>query len=1272
MGVSNILKKLKSLSCVAVDDKEKNHNDYDDEKPKQEKKNVSEEQTNRIVVTVDEYECRINTECPEYRLNLQLGETQYTCEKKIVKYFNDVGQEGNCSYSDQNTGYHKVETCNPSSGHCLSQDNSLNCSSIVKVKEDLVDKGYCSQETSGVSNGDKLISKCSTFRNMSGDDFFSFKPEDSCASRCLIPSENAECSDLGFPSLLEHEGIPSEQFLTQMDENYYQESGQMQSLRKGSLSEESDNEQDNAINVTNARRSEGSAAGDTIWVSQCRVLTRSSSTPTDLDIYSTQGTDGKPTHALFQNLHSSEAESDISRREFSYSSLYCQSSNMLTANAATDFGCHSDILSLKNISSLQLYRARTSPKSMSLRSLSVCSVSSGYSYLNVSHSEHFPRMRRDSSFALSEDEGNVRELQFDELTSEIDTSERINDEENGEDTQQRDSVSILTESSSLMVCHPLMDENNSPKAASECCSLTCRYDGNTEVHFNIDEVQEDMTEILPGVNFENLILREEVPVSTKTSLLINWEETRYIGDGHAKDVGITGQSSCQDSGMATSDQEDNEKHEVMEQMLNSSEENTDRLFKNSPKEWFTGKIMHEEFALTEAKKTTPNDITLGREKWGEMKWREDELSAICTSVLQIMIISHRCQNFSVSMDPILHHGRIPCSTYPTIKRVPYKEDEIIKFAVHSQLWQYFDFREIIWIHFLSHMLSESPTASELRFLLLRLCPWLSPKVSSKYTMHLGPKTRMSFSSIFLTKLLAGSFNIHTVKPEMEYILLPLQDNRCMRNIYTKDDDSGDDNDASEDSLLTREGSLAYPLPRVENSIGEDLYLSNRRRDFITLGKYLEIIKTSNMYLPKIDLQEAEKNCRALQHQPPRLENRRIARHHKVQCKVQSDKWKKGRKKIIIKENLRASQHHNRNCYNDTKTQHEANGKKNCIPSFMMKESQNCNANRNENNPGSVNTIMDDFNDVDSSECLNRRVSVSSSPSSMCGVIVKVERLGNKKETQNRLKYRHELNTKEMDRIRKHMVRFFQRFEATKHRHSLSPVSMEKIDSMSLPEMLYKIQSIPKGLSFLRRYLKISKELRLVSVDVDVLPFQQSNWTYFPSGTAFDNFFEQVVEGNDDAVEARMRLEWFRVTTFQTYPANVGVSTVKLANNGFYYTGHTTETRCYFCRQTYDQWSEESNIEAIHRQISPDCPLINGRETNNIPVHGPRNVHGGNLQRPATEQFRSVDEGDPTPAANTMTLPQGQNKQLPKPSEAEASAVPTDGEQSSQQELGWCV
>lgn len=286
-----------------------------------------------------------------------------------------------------------------------------------------------------------------------------------------------------------------------------------------------------------------------------------------------------------------------------------------------------------------------------------------------------------------------------------------------------------------------------------------------------------------------------------------------------------------------------------------------------------------------------------------------------------------------------------------------------------------------------------------------------------------------------------------------------------------------------------------------------------------------------------------------------------------------------------------------------------------------------------------------------------------STSETCIFILELRSQSNERKKQ--FKHQLELNDSRKEEIRRNLVRFYKKYESTKHGRSvsLSLVSMEKIDSLSLPEMVFKIQSISKGLDFLRRYLRISKDFTISSIDVILFPLQQANQQ---PQEGLESVLQPLDNETRTESEDHMRTEWLRVTTFQTFPSDVGISSVKLAKNGFYYTGQNKETKCHFCSQTYNDWTSTSDIEAIHRQISPDCPFINGRETNNVPIHTSSNPSAnqegifGNLQGGVIERLRISEESvseetvhEETVGAETvgasissLTLSQDQIEQLP--------------------------
>ncbi|XP_053388567.1 E3 ubiquitin-protein ligase XIAP-like [Mercenaria mercenaria] len=93
-----------------------------------------------------------------------------------------------------------------------------------------------------------------------------------------------------------------------------------------------------------------------------------------------------------------------------------------------------------------------------------------------------------------------------------------------------------------------------------------------------------------------------------------------------------------------------------------------------------------------------------------------------------------------------------------------------------------------------------------------------------------------------------------------------------------------------------------------------------------------------------------------------------------------------------------------------------------------------------------------------------------------------------------------------------------------------------------------------------------------------------------------------LENNRSSNDKLFNYEWARFCSFQTYPKSSIVSPVRLAKSGFYYTGNGDEAICFFCRVNIKEWSEEETVAETHHRLSPNCDLINGRQTSNVPIH----------------------------------------------------------------------
>ena len=140
----------------------------------------------------------------------------------------------------------------------------------------------------------------------------------------------------------------------------------------------------------------------------------------------------------------------------------------------------------------------------------------------------------------------------------------------------------------------------------------------------------------------------------------------------------------------------------------------------------------------------------------------------------------------------------------------------------------------------------------------------------------------------------------------------------------------------------------------------------------------------------------------------------------------------------------------------------------------------------------------------------------------------------------------------------------------------------------------------------------------------------------------------------------MNLELIRLETFKNFPASRTISTIKLAKEGFYYSGHDDQVTCFSCEFEKSGWRVNDDPREIHRQQSPNCPFIQAQSVN-VPVgessnsQGPENVvqiaqqNASNLnstengtQSQGTEEATSDENLPSTPERDHIALPPVRN------------------------------
>lgn len=552
----------------------------------------------------------------------------------------------------------------------------------------------------------------------------------------------------------------------------------------------------------------------------------------------------------------------------------------------------------------------------------------------------------------------------------------------------------------------------------------------------------------------------------------------------------------------------------------------------------------------------------------------------------------------------------------------------------------FDIKETMWIYFLTEMDSQD-CVSELHFLLLRFCPWIVFRVNSQhfidvyskdlvvYTRPLKEeinKRKLSFRTSSIEQSNTKDENVSlTASNEMEPVLKDeklspsksskekMQPHLKGENVSPKASskdvfkpDVGDINlsftrSSKEEMKSFSEGENLFPKESLKEEIldseQEHMTLAESLKEEITpnaKGKSLSHTLSSEEEMES-DSEDQKMSCTGS-----------VKMKHETK-----DKFEKMYESTVL------SKRKMKTYFGNKKVSSTAFLKQQCISTsgvenMSLQTSFHSSVSGKETNPCwnhdnsiprcSVNSLMREPNDERPvKENVVPQVSAKSKTCYRMVLKLKPNRIGNN-HANNRFKYEYKLiGSKEIEDMTRIVLRSLERYDPSWRAMSLSLplLSCEKFEHLSLPEMMYRLNASSKGSKALRMYLRVPSNFRITSIDMTIVPLQQNDdQSQVPTNNVF-----QGPEG--PLSEDHMESEWFRFITFQRYSASAGVSAVKLAKHGFYYTGNGTETKCHFCSHTYSEWDATSDIEAIHLQISPGCPLANGRETNNIPIHTSR-------------------------------------------------------------------
>ncbi|XP_062571498.1 putative inhibitor of apoptosis [Saccostrea cucullata] len=119
----------------------------------------------------------------------------------------------------------------------------------------------------------------------------------------------------------------------------------------------------------------------------------------------------------------------------------------------------------------------------------------------------------------------------------------------------------------------------------------------------------------------------------------------------------------------------------------------------------------------------------------------------------------------------------------------------------------------------------------------------------------------------------------------------------------------------------------------------------------------------------------------------------------------------------------------------------------------------------------------------------------------------------------------------------------------------------------------------------------------------------------------------------------MNMEIIRISTFRNFPQTTSISTIRLAKEGFYYTGDGNKVACFACGVHRDGWKADDDPREIHCRLSPNCPFLISCQSGNVPVQEKENVASNHTDTQPREENGGSTSG-PAPTIATFNSNQG--------------------------------
>ncbi|XP_061185834.1 putative inhibitor of apoptosis [Saccostrea echinata] len=123
----------------------------------------------------------------------------------------------------------------------------------------------------------------------------------------------------------------------------------------------------------------------------------------------------------------------------------------------------------------------------------------------------------------------------------------------------------------------------------------------------------------------------------------------------------------------------------------------------------------------------------------------------------------------------------------------------------------------------------------------------------------------------------------------------------------------------------------------------------------------------------------------------------------------------------------------------------------------------------------------------------------------------------------------------------------------------------------------------------------------------------------------------------------MNMEMIRVFTYSNFPLACSVSTLRLAKEGFYYTGEGDTVACFACGHQTHGLELANDPRGIHQQTSPNCPFLNSGQSRNVPFgenetvgNMPVRENNGRTHSPVGRRQEVLQNSTPAPITEDVS------------------------------------